>query len=76
MVAGVLIDGCGVAGFTAAGGAVALVACTTVKGLFEGAEGALAGVFWSGVLSGAAEFAWPKQTKMAAKNAIVPQVSL
>jgi hypothetical protein len=42
--------------------------------LVEGPEGAFAAVF--SLLSGAGEFACPKETKMVAKNAIVPQVSL
>jgi hypothetical protein len=47
-----------------------------LAGLVEGADEAFATVFWSGLLSGAGEFACPKETKIAAKNAIVPQVSL
>jgi hypothetical protein len=87
VVAGVLVDGWGAATFPAAGGDVALVAWTTVRGavtdsdlsellagLVEGADGALAVVF--SLLSGAGEFACPKETKIVAKNAIVPQVSL
>jgi hypothetical protein len=42
----------------------------------EGPEGTLAAVCWSGLLSGAGELAWPKETQIAAKNVIVPQVSL
>jgi hypothetical protein len=45
-----------------------------LAGLVEGPEGAFAAVF--SLLSGAGEFACPKETKMVAKNAIVPQVSL
>ena len=78
MVAGVLVDGWGA---FAAGVDVALVACTTVKGAGTDwdlsaflAELALPAVF--SVLSGAGEVAWPKETEMAARNAIVPQVSL
>jgi hypothetical protein len=87
VVAGVLVDGWAAAGFTAAGVDVAPVACTTVRGaatdsdlsvlfagLLEEPEGAFAAVF--SLLSGAGEFACPKETKIAAKNAIVPQVSL
>ena len=47
-----------------------------LAGFAEGPEGAFAAVFWSGLLSGAGEFACPKETKIVAKNAIVPQVSL
>ena len=47
-----------------------------LAGFVEGPEGAFAGVCWSGLLSGAGRLACPKETKMAAKNAIVPQVSL
>ena len=84
MVAGVLVDGWGGAGLTAAGVDVGLVAGTTVRGeaadadlsallagFVEGPEGAFAAVCWSG-LSGVGELACPKETKMAAKNAIVP----
>ena len=81
MVAGVLVDGWGAADLGTAGADVALVAWTTVKGAAADsdlsaflAELALAAVF-SG-LSGAGEVAWPKETEMAARNAIVPQVSL
>ena len=81
MVAGVLVDGWGAAGLPVAGGDVALVAWTTVNGAATDsdlsaflAELALAAVF--SVLSGAGEVAWPKETEMAARNAIVPQVSL
>src|SRR5438034_9147374 len=45
-----------------------------LAGLVEGPEGAFAAVF--SLLSRAGEFACPKETKMVAKNAIVPQVSL
>jgi hypothetical protein len=38
------------------------------------AESALAAVL--SVLSGAGEVAWPRETEMPARNAIVPQVSL
>lgn len=81
MVAGVLVDGWGTAVLGAAGADVALVAWTTVKGAATDsdlsallAELVLAAVF--SVLSGAGEVAWPKETEMAARNAIVPQVSL
>ena len=39
-------------------------------------EGAFAAVCWSGLFSGAGALTCPKETKMAVKNAIVPQVSL
>ena len=81
MVAGVLVDGWGAAALGAVGADVALVAWTTVRGAATDwdlsaflAELALAAVF--SVLSGAAEVAWPRETEMAARNAIVPQVSL
>jgi hypothetical protein len=81
VVAGVLVDGWGAAALGAVGADVALVAWTTVKGAAADsdlsgfwAELALAAVF--SVLSGAGEVAWPKETEMAARNAIVPQVSL
>ena len=79
MVAGVLVDGWGAAALDAVGVDVAVVAWTTLKGAATDwgaflAESALAPVF--SVLSGAGEVAWPKETEMAARNAIVPQVSL
>ena len=81
MVAGVLVDGWGAAALGAVGADVALVAWTTVKGAATDwdlsaflAESALAAVF-SG-LSAGGEVAWPRETEMAARNAIVPQVSL
>ena len=81
MVAGVLVDGWAAAGLGAAGVEVALVAWTTVNGAVTDsdlsallAELALAAGF--SVLSGADEVAWPKELEMAARNAIVPQVSL
>ena len=81
MVAGVLVDGWGAAALGAGGADVALVAWTTVKGAATDwvlstflAESALAGAF--SVLPGAGEVAWPRETEMAARNAIVPQVSL
>ena len=81
MVAGVLVDGWGAAVLGAAGACVALVAWTTVKGAAPDsdlsaflAELAVATVF--SVLPGAGEVTWPKETEMAARNAIVAQVSL
>ena len=81
MVAGVLVDGWGTAALGAVGADVAPVAWTTVKGAATDwdlsaflAESALTGVF--SVLSGAGEVAWPRETEMAARNAIGPQVSL
>jgi hypothetical protein len=81
VVAGVLVDGWGAADLGTAGADVALVAWTTVKGAAADsdlstflAEVALAAVF--SALSGAGEVAWPNETEMAARNAIVPQVSL
>ena len=81
MVAGVLVDGWGGTTLPGAGVDVALVAWTTVKedatdsdlSAFL-AELALAAVF--SALSGAGEVAWPKETERAARNAIIPQVSL
>ena len=79
MVAGVLVDGWG-AVLGAAGACVALVAWTTVKGAATDSDLsaflALALLAAFSVLSGAGEVAWPKETEMAARNAIVPQVSL
>ena len=78
MVAGVLVDVGGTAALGAPGADVALVAWTTVKWAAPDSDlpggSALAAVF--SVLSGAGEVAWPKETEMAARNAIVPQVSL
>ena len=74
MVAGVLVDGWGAADLGTAGADVALVAWTTVSGATTDSDLALAAVF--SVLSGAGEVAWPRETEMAARNAIVPQVSL
>ena len=81
MVAGVLVDGWGPAALGAAGADVAPVAWTTVKGEATDsdlsvflAELGLAAVFSE--LSGAGEVAWPNEKEMAARNAIVPQVSL
>ena len=58
---------------------VALVAWTTVKGAATDSDlsvlfSALVAGF--SVLSGADGVAWPKEMEMAARNAIVPQVSL
>ena len=78
MVAGVLVDGWGAAPLGAVGADVALVAWTTLKGAVTDWDLpgglALAAVF--SVLSGAGEVAWPRETEMAARNAIVPQFSL
>lgn len=78
MVAGVLVDGWGAAVLTGAGGDVALVAWTTVKGAATDSDlaellFALGAAF--SVLSGAGEVACPKAIDMAARNAIVPRVS-
>ena len=78
MVAGVLVDGWGAVALGAAGADVAPVAWTTVKGAAADWDlsAFLAEVAVFSALSGAGEVAWPNETEMAARNAIVPQVSL